>query len=294
MDFEKEIDKLAKQVEQEGFRVNLGAQEVAVQLLEDVDARHGDLPYHNASHGLDVVRRGLRLTSALLPYIDEKYQKGIYNLPFLAGPAHDFVQGANDHQNVRDSADHVIQRIHENGHNEQINCRKVFSRIRLGIYATEVRREKSSGKVTQVNLQEGSRDPIKFIMAMADINGIAMEGPKRMVRDAVNLCYEMNDGKPTADQLYGFVLFQQKFLKDRLQDDQTKEDIKYYFGDHSDEVYDLGYEKFNGMITTAYSIARSISGTPIISNIINDKLKAASHIPGSKIVQDNLVKALNL
>ena len=299
MDFEKEINYLAKQVEPSGLEISEAARSVAVQALAEVDNRYGEksaktLEYHNAPHAIDVIRRGIRLSNVLMPYIPGHHRKSMFDLAAIGGAIHDFERGIGDGYNEKLSAEYGEQLIHSSGYSREINTKKFIRRLREGVHATQVKREEN-GKIIQVNLRQGSHDPFKFILASADINGIAMEGPKRMVRDAVNLCYEMNDGKPTAEQLYEFIAFQPKFLKDRLhKEDQILPDIEYYFGDESKDVYAVLEKEFGGTIKFAYGKALDLARLPIVRKTINEKLQKTSRIPGHKFVQDTLADVINL
>lgn len=299
MDFEKEINHFAKQVEPSGFEISEAAQSVAVQALEEVDSRYGEnsakpLEYHNAPHAIDVIRRGIRLSQVLMPYIPGQHRKSMFDLATIGGAIHDFERGIGDGFNEKLSAEYGVQLIHSYGYSREINTKKFIRRLRDGVHATQVKREEN-GKIIQVNLRQGAHDPFKFILATADINGIAMEGPKRMVRDAVNLCYEMHDGNPTADQLHEFIAFQPKFLKDRLNDeDQIKPDIEHYFPKESEDVYRVLEKEFGGTIKFAYGKALDLARLPVVHRTINEKLRVTSHIPGHKFVQDTLADAINL
>ncbi len=298
MNLEKEVGSLKRQIEFTEYSICPQTEIIAIDILEAVDARFGDnsvhpLEYHNAQHAVDVVRRGIRLANALMPDIEPKYQRNIYDLIFIGGASHDYEVLTGSGQNEVLSADFADQTVRSHGYNPEINNKRFLKRLRSGIRATQVSRD-TDGKIEQVNIRKGERDPFKFILATADINGIAMDGPKRMVSDAVNLCYELSEQAPTPDELYEFILFQQKFLRDRLHDDQTKPDIAYYFGDKAEEVYQLASKEFSSTIKKTYSIACGLSDNPIIHKVINENLKAVSTLPGSSFLQGKLVDALNL
>lgn len=298
MDFEKELDKLSGQLENEAFGISLPARAVATRALYEVDSRYGEnsdhpLEYHNAHHALDVIKRGVHLTSLLTPYIAGDYRRSMYDLVTVGGAIHDSERGMGDGYNEKLSAEYGEQLIQSNGYSREINTKRFMRTLREGVLATQVERE-DSGKVQQINLRQGSHDPFKFILASADINGIAMEGPKRMVRDATNLCYELHDGNPSADELYNFIILQPKFLRDRLQDDQIKPDIEYYFKDQSESVYDVVSREFGGTIKTAYSKALELASLPLIHRIVSDKLEKSSHIVGSKLIQNAIAEALKI
>lgn len=295
MDFEKEITKLAKTVEPEGYEISPEAQWVTIQGLQDIDRRYGaesdnPLEHHNAPHGLDVIRRNIRLTNIFFEFIPKKYRRHIYDLDSIGGGLHDHQRGVRDGLNEKLSADFADELIVKTGHSP-INTKRFKARERSGILATQVETS-DSGEITQVNLRQGERDPFKLIMAYGDINGIAMEGGRRMVRDAVNLCLETHDN-PTAEDIYQFMLFQAKFLKDRLNDEQVKADIAYYFPSQTEEVFQRAKKEFRHNIVSAYAMANLAHKTPHLKDSIGSVLNAADHIPGSGVLGGVILKALN-
>ncbi len=297
MDWEKEVSELSKAVESRGVEICNESKTVATEALEEVDARFGEksdnpLPYHNATHALDVMKRSFRITNAVLPYIYKPYQCKIYDLALIGSATHDIERGQEKSLDEKLSADFAVNMIRSRGHSP-INQSKFISRLRDGILATKVTR-RPDGNIQQVNLRKGSRDPFKLILATADINGIAMEGPKRMTRDAINLCYELHQGNPTSEELLDFILSQRAFLKERLSDKQIKPDLEYYFKDSSKEVYELGRNEFHGTIDDAYSVAIKLANLPLVRNSIDSALSVVDKTPGATRIQNALARALRI
>lgn len=137
----------------------------------------------------------------------------------------------------------------------------------LGIQATKVEM-REDGELVQTSLQTGSHHPIKFSTGFSDINGIAMEGSKRMLRDATNLYYEITE-KPTIEGLYDFLIGQAGFLRQRLNPGRTKADIAYYFPDDIEAVYGDMYRHFHGNIISARDLAVHIGDHPELKKSID-------------------------
>lgn len=263
VDFEREVAKIASTVPYPE-RVSPSAVDIAVRSLKSVNERYGihsanPLAYHNAPHSLGVCRRSVRLTKLLYPYIAPQYRPGIYDLAIVGSAEHDFYQELGPGRNEVASAEHAVEQV-QNVNDPSINNEIFTSRLYKGIMVTKVERTEQ-GEIVQVNLQKGDPDPYKFIEAFADINGIAMEGQRRMIRDATNLCYEIYK-TPTLEQLWNFILDQSKFLKQRLNDGRIKADIAYYFPDSIEPVYGVMHKAFHANIISAHGLALALGQRP--------------------------------
>lgn len=259
---------------------------ITAEVLHDIDQKygpHGDDPleYHNTSHSIDVGRRVIRLTNLLYPYIPEQYRTSIYDLGFLGPGCHDSEQLLGSGANERASLDDALRRI-EQANDPVLTAPAFTDRLGSGIMVTVVNR-KEDGELEQVNLREGDPDPFKFIMAFCDINGIAMEGDMRMIKDATHLCYELF-GEPSTEQLYDFLLSQAGFLRDRLNDHRIKADIAYYFPDHQDEVYKVMRSSFHSNITSAYRLATFMSDHSELSDPIGKVIKTADKTHAGRLI----------
>lgn len=261
------VSAIAEMVKPTDQTVGIEAITIAAQSLEEIEATYGPqgehpLHYHNADHSVDVCRRAVRLTNILYPYIKPEYRENIYDLAIIAGATHDSEQLLGPGLNERASAEDAAARVAALG-NVAINTQLFKRRLTRGIMATVVDR-KPSGELVQTNLQRNAPDPIKFIMAFADINGIAMEGDKRMVRDATHLCHEFITD-PTTEQLYDFLISQAGFLRERLNDGRIKSDLGYYFPDQVEPVYKDMRKAFHKNIISAYGLAKMLGQTPELS-----------------------------
>lgn len=287
VDFHHELESIARTVEPE----DAGIPEIVIELstiaLHDVDMRYGPfsrnpMPHHNAEHSLDVAGRVVRLTNLLWDFIPQRYQKDIFALGMHAASGHDYEQSKGPGKNERASAKYVRNTIINRGYQSQLG-QKYFQRVGAGIMATEV--EFVGDKIIQPNLRKGEADPLRFIVAFADINAIAMEGPNRMIRDATNLYFERS-AHPKVDHYLDMLASQVKFLRRRLNDWQIEGDIEYYFSAHQDEVYDVMYREFHDNIVQSSEIAGQIAENEATEDIIGKIIKGADPLGvGSRAVE---------
>jgi hypothetical protein len=188
----------------------------------------------------------------LYPYIPPRWQPKIYELAFTSPAGHDIERGPDDLENVRLSGEHIVDLIEEKGGRE-LNT-KIFKKRTFDVIQTTAAVRTEDGEIVQVNIQKGSHDPAKFIGAFGDKNGIAMEGPKEMIRNAVALSAEF-DHQLTLNGLVDFLGYQRQFLRQGLNDWRVKGDIGYYFPESTDEVYKVMRRAFHGNIRSAHGLA---------------------------------------
>ncbi len=255
---------------------------IATEALEMIDGHYGSesdnpLPFHNAPHSVGVTRRAVRMGKILLPYMRDEYRKRFFDLAVIAGATHDYDQDSGPGDNERNSAKYAIEQIEK--FDGELNTTDFKARLPQGILATTVEM-KDDGELVQTNLQSGSHDPIKFNMAFSDINGIAMEGSKRMWCDATNLYHEITD-EPTAEGLYSFLIGQAGFLRQRLNDPRIKSDIAYYFPDDIEAVYKDMYKAFHANIISAYNIAVMLDQRPELQSSIGLIVKSIGKLDRS-------------
>ncbi len=299
VDYEKKLTDIAATVDPRYGEISPTAITIGTTALYEIDARYGltsetPLLYHNASHSVDVSRRVVRLLNIIYPFIRPRYQTDIYDLAIVAGTTHDYEQSVGNGENENASALYARQKSEESN-NPHFKTKAFLQRLTDGILATTTER-KENGEIVQPNLQSGRHDPFKFVMAFGDINGIAMEGDKRMILDASRLCYEAY-GNPTTDQIYDFLISQATFLRERLNDNRIKSDIAYYFPDNVDGVYREMRSAFHDNILSAYRVALVLDKRPelkvpiglALQNIVTaaDKLYIGGII--GKIIHKNLI-----
>lgn len=258
IDYRHELEVIAGDVEPGDQAIHPAVLELSAIALHDIDSRYGEssktpLPQHNALHSLDVARRAIHLTNLLYEFIEDKYKPQIFSLGMHAGSIHDYEQGKEDPgQNERASANYGVNCITNRGYSDVFGDRYI-KRLRAGVMVTSFRID-NSGRVEQYNLRVGEPDPFRFIMGFADINGIAMEGPERMIRDATNLYCERTKS-PSVEGYLDWFGGQARFLRTRVNNPRIKNDIAYYFPKHKDEVFDTMYDEFHENIISAHALA---------------------------------------
>jgi len=265
MDYERELTAIATTVEPPDQQVSPEAITIATESLYAIDAKYGPdsdhpLTFHNGPHSLGVTRRVIRFTNMLYPHIRPMYRTGIYDLGMIDGGTHDYEQLLGPGKNEEASGQYAVEQVEAIG-TAAMNTKTFQKRLVDGNQATAVVM-KEDGEIVQVNVQTGSHDPLKFITSFGDINGIAMEGRRRMLNDATRLAYEIY-GEPTLDQLYNFLVNQSFFLRKRLNDGRVKSDIAYYFPDDIDEVYKVMRKAFHSNIVAAHTMALGFGKRPV-------------------------------
>jgi hypothetical protein len=294
MDFEREMANIATIVEPPEQKISGEALTIATESLHAIDLKYGPnsdnpLPFHNAEHSVAVTRRVIRFINILYPYMKPRQRSGIYDLGAIGGPNHDFEQGLGVAENEKASGGQAVQRVAESG-GATINTDTFKKRLLGGIQATTVQME-DDGDIVQVNVQKGSHDPFKFAMAFSDINGIAMEGSRRMFNDATRLCYEIY-GEPTLDQLYNFLVSQASFLRKRLNDHRVKSDIAYYFPNEVEDVYHDMRKAFRSNILSAYGMAVILGERPELKSSVGVAVRSIDVVDKS-ILGDLISKTLH-
>jgi hypothetical protein len=267
-DFEKEITEIATMIEP-SCELAPETIPIAVESLEEIDNDYGPgsdnpLSFHDAPHSVGVTRRGVRLANILYPYIRPLHRRRFFDLVIIDGATHDRRQDLGPVENEIASAETAVQKVE--AADGILNTMIFKKRLVYGDLATAVRME-DDGKLVQVNIQRGAHDPIKFNMAFSDINGIAMEGNKRMWQDATNLYYEITD-EPTIEGLCTFLIDQRKFLRQRLNDGRIKSDIAYYFPDDVEAVYKDMRKAFHGNIVSSHGLAVLLGERPELQHSV--------------------------
>ena len=280
LDYEKEVTGIAELAPfPESVRPE--AILIASRTLELIDVKYGltsdqPLPYHNAPHSLTVCRRTMRLTNLLYPYIPPPLRVNICDLAIMGGPLHDVEQGHDPHRNVVESAEHGTAMIEDQG-GVHLNNPQFKHRLHEMIIGTEAQIDKS-GRVFQPNIRSGSHDPAKFKLAFSDICGIAMEGPRRMINDATNLCYEIF-GTPTFEQYFTFLKSQVSFMRHQLNDHVIMANIAYHFPANQPNVYAALHGAFHENIIAAHGLATVLNERPEMEGILA-KIVRKVDLPG--------------
>ena len=284
MDFEKEIHQITTLIP-ENITLAPETTDIANTALEAVNDRYGPdsdtyLPYHNAPHAVDIARRGVRMVNMLWPYMSPRHRSRMYDLVIVDGATHDYDQDSGPGANEDNSIEYGIELVES--FYGVLNTAVFKNRSALGTAATKVEMDEN-GRLIQTNLRKGSRDPIKFIMAFSDINGIAMEGDKRMLRDATNLYNEITP-ETSAKGYVDFLVGQAGFLRKRLNDSQIKPDIKHYFPNDARAVYNDMYKAFHPNIISAYNLADFIGKHPELLHVVEKGAQSFDRTGLSKLV----------
>lgn len=261
--------------------------QVGAEMLLEVYKKYGDpnsetyMLYHNDEHTLSVLGRCWVQASLRKKEFPEEFSDKDYILGMFGALGHDIARmtggppGEDERQSARKTTSDYMRRL---GFSEE-DCR----RVREMIMTTEVTTE--NGVVVQTNIQKGSTDKLKLELAIADINGIAMEGIDRMIEDAFNLCLEVNGVSPddmlaNIDTIEKFFTMQAKFIEKRL--DSLDGDFEYYYGGkavHMREVYERA---FTGATRHAKGAAHVLYRFPVIrQNSIRDALEQANAYVGT-------------
>jgi len=292
-DFGHEINAIAAMVEPPDIEVHPEAIAIATQSLGEIDDKYGSesenpLSFHNAGHTLGMTRRVVRLTNLLYPFIPPKYQEGIYDLGIVGGSTHDWEQGLGPSANEQASSEYAAAQVEAEG--GPLNSDLFKTRLDLGIQATAVQFAEG-GELVQAQLQRGKPDPFKFIMGFGDINGIAMEGPFRMTKDATNLYYEITQD-PTVLGLLQFLADQEVFLSRRLGDWRMKADIAYHFPDSINEVYGAMHNAYHKNIVAAHGLALLLGQSPELEATLGAVVNTSAEVLDRSLLGDVVTKVV--
>jgi hypothetical protein len=291
LDFEERLTSIASSADMVGIKVRPEAIAIGIKALVETDKKYGPLSptplsFHNAYHSLDMTERVIRLTNLLYRFIPLKYVPHVFELGVTGGTSHDWERrlsgtGANE----KASSAHAIEEIESRG--GPLNYKRFKERLDLGIVATTVEREEN-GELVQSQLQKGEADPFKFFMCFADIDGIAMDGPVRMLNDATNLYLEeLPDHQlPSAKGLLKTLGDQEIFIRQRLGDRRIKADIAYHFPDSIEAVYQVMHEAFHENIESSSRLAKRIGQSPELEAPLTAAMKGTDVFQLGHVVCD--------
>ncbi len=292
--FASRIEDIASEMLPEGVTLGKGI-EVGANLLQLTHERYSENPYHNADHPLNVLRRHWKLMSIIQSILPDKIDNSMYDLSIAPVCGHDVINepGAPAGENEEKSAEVVYQYMLEADYSEE--------EAQIGydmVIGTAVTRNKK-GVIVQNNLRKGLQHPLVWVLANADINGIAMEGVPRMVSDALDLYLEFS-GTSVKDFLHNpagatagaadFFQTQAQFLSDRLA--AVDEDLSYYFTEKEKQMLQEAFdEEFTGTTRDAVSAARVLFRFPKMPElIIHSATSGVEDIAGSGAEQLAKVK----
>ncbi len=218
------------------------------EILLDIHARCGDPnsetyePYHNDQHALQVLSRSWRLLQLLQKIMPEKFSGSDYEALLWASLGHDVVRGTGGTlgEDERQSAQLIAARMQEAGC-EDTMCEQVAD-----IILTTIVEHDEQGRIKQTNIRSGNKDPLRLILATADINGVAMEGIPTMINDVFNLYMEVRhrtvaDMVANPEEVIEFFFSQAQFLESRLE--TLSGDFAYYFTQEEVAIVQAAYEE---------------------------------------------------
>ena len=233
------------------------AKPVIVEILQQIYDNYGRedsdtyLPRHNDRHALAVMQRSLKLWTLLSSVLPERFDStDDIGLLAIAAVGHDIIWRKGEEMGVveAESGIETARIMQKYGYSEEEVLRVVDA-----IMATVVSMD-NDNRIIQLYLRTGSKDILRYILAVADINGIAMEGKESMYNEAFALYQEdttttiksvlFNPGK-----LINLLKYQHKFLMDRYK--ERDDDIEYFFGEDAGTVKDLFDEVFSSTFQEA-------------------------------------------
>lgn len=237
-------------------------------LLDEAYKIHGDpasphyKEYHNTEHDFYVLRRAWDVWGALRNRMPDKFDTNGFKLLLFSVCGHDLFLGneAKEGSDERRSGKFTMRRMLAAGYAPEEG-----QRVREAIDTTAVKRDEK-GRITQYNIRQGSKDPLKFVLAYADINGVPMEGIPTMIRDALNLYMEssgtsLKELSHNPKKALGLMLTQADFVQDRL--DDMDGDIAHYFdGKEREMVKEVLDEKYSRTSREALVLARRMKDLP--------------------------------
>lgn len=240
-----------------------------VELLDSIYSRYSDesseeyRPHHNHEHTLKVIDRTIVLWKVFSELLPDHFRDEDIELLLIAAAGHDYLwwPGAEDGEAERASSEQVAIIMRSNGYTEE----SIIAVCEM-IEATIVSRE--GNHIRQTSLRKGSKDPRKYILATADINGIAMEGKMTMYSDVFSLYKEITqyEGKKILFKpqiLVNLLLYQRQFLKDRIE--AYEEDLLFYFEDDFEKVKEVLDTIFLDTFTEAFSEATVLTKNSTIA-----------------------------
>ena len=164
------------------------------------------------------------------------------------------------------------------------------SRVAGAIIATTAHKDATG--VRQTRIREGEADPIKLIVAMADIQATTMEGSGRMLSDVARLYFEINPpaSKQPAEHIEGmskFMFNQLGFVSERL--NSIHDDLRYYFSEETaSEIEESTRREFR---THGLAVIHTAKDVRAAANQFADALAATiDSIPSTPLQASKLAK----
>jgi hypothetical protein len=226
------------------------------------------LLYHNDEHAYDVLLRAVAITDILVESAPSYVDEHDYELAIIAAAGHDFVQ-KNPFEDITDeqlSAQQVSKLMRQSGFHKR-EAKRVYDAI---IATTAMHGEDG---VEQTHVRQGRRDPLKLIVASADIQATTMEGKMRMLTDVPRLYFETHPLKSSSltehiEGMAKFLLEQKRFVGQRLE--SVHDDLEYYFDEATVIAIEEQYrQKFRSHGRSVLEVIKDVgSATSTVSEIL--------------------------
>lgn len=269
-----------------------GVADIAEIADRQLDVHYGSgsdhpLAYHNKQHSSDVVERALKLLRIHQGVTPNSFiMQRAPSLIASAGKLHDIVQLRGPVTNEQLSAEYARDIAPNYG----------FAYAEADLQADMIMgtvTQKVDGKLQQTRLEQTqSRDPLCLILATADINGIAMEGLHRMIKDSVNLTaekYEIDSTKVLLEKPHEVAKMfgaQTAFFGNRL--DQIERDLRLFYSEDTAREIQAEYQReFGSLGGEAIRAANLLSRTPdLLGDVISiDVTQTVDLAVGSIVAQ---------
>lgn len=211
----------------------------AAKLLEETWQAHGnpDKPsykhYHNGEHPLDVIGRSWKIWKVCREVLPRQFGKEGFKHAMFAGAIHErFKTAGSTGVDEKQSAEWGWSKMQAAGYSLNA-CRQVSDAV---IATTAI---KVNGSVVQPLLRQGSRDPLKWTVALADTGGVFMEGVSALGDNSLDLYLEDNDiavenalESCDPDEIVKSLQYEDRYMRERMA--AFREDLRYYFPDEED------------------------------------------------------------
>ncbi len=244
---------LATRIDIPGQEISESAQQIGVKILDMMGLMNGDQEYHNVPHSVEFTEEAHDSYKAVQGFIPEEYQEDMPTILFLVGLAHDLFN--DEHESAK-----YLKRMILTYGDEKLKSSSVLSRVGAPIVGTTV--DIQDGTVVQVNIGHGDPDPAIQISGWADVNQIPRKGAGKMIKDALNLVTEINQGRPTSKQVFDMLMFQPKFLSDLMDESVHVPNFELYYPGKAQEVYDTLRARNKENTSEAVDLANLISENP--------------------------------
>lgn len=290
----------------EDVTISESARNFAVSTSENIYQRYGNpnspdyLAYHNDQHAIDVIRRGWQLLTIAYETLPERVKPKDFELLLVAAASHDYEQQKEEFgENEKASAKHATLYM---GQSSEYDSNDMLD-VRHAIIATTIHTD--NGMLDQKNLRDPkTRSLVPLSLAMADINGIWMEGDETMVQNVIHLAAERikgcGQGSETsslfnlAQEQIGFLRERLKFAPLDLGAHLSEEELEKVaarcdieFGDEMRKSFKMARVMRKLSPDFIEKIVESAGSKQVLQQMVTVALKGLAPIPNDSPYQDN-------